>query len=127
MGMHRRLFSLLLLKGVAGASLSGLSMPESSEYMLEKIISDILSEIPSARTIGMACIREGVKVEPIPRNTINDLVRLCRSPPFYDHRKVSYMMKRLIRSDYDANRILVVDGWVLSQMEARLCILALHV
>jgi hypothetical protein len=85
---------------------------------------DVFHDKKSARAIGL----EYLRMAPTEGNP-GELTKLICSARYHelaraDGRTVKDLLLRRQRDDFEAGRIVYVQGWILSETEARLCALA---
>lgn len=83
-------------------------------------VAKLLAELAPARRIGRAYLAEN------PNEASEEtLVRLLAKDGVRDdtQARLSANARRAVRRDYDSGRTVLVQGWMLSRTEARLCAL----
>jgi hypothetical protein len=97
----------------------------STDDLLTLKLTDFYSDKESARIVGL----EYLRTVPTERDA-GELAKLICSPLDHDQilRASTVEIKALLRhqqrEDFENERIVKVNGWILSQTEARLCALA---
>lgn len=89
------------------------------------MLGDIFADKESARVLGF----EYLAGHPAERNAallVQEVFRRnrCRPPSLQGKLRTRREVRRQISDDFEAERVVRVRGWILSQTEARLCALA---
>ena len=80
----------------------------------------------SPRAVGrayLAAVPEEASVQGLVRRLIGEASAVSAPLPLTDRDALRAAMRSRIRRDFAEGRIVMVDGWFLSQTEARLCAL----
>jgi hypothetical protein len=87
-------------------------------------LANLLSEVDSARVVGREYLRHHPD-ERDPEHVQHDLtVALGGRLEAFDPAALRERVRRRVRQDFAENQITLVDGWILSNTEVRLCALA---
>lgn len=125
---RRRFLSLLAGLGLTGAfqfSLlrRGLANGHSADQLRDRL-SKVYHCPESAKVIGLEYLRttpeeahKAVLLELICRRSASNQSRLLKS----DDPTMRRVLQKWIRKDFELGRTVFVNGWMLSQTEARLC------
>ncbi len=112
---------LLALAAAAGVGAVGWRLADGGADSPEERLTAVLGERDAARSVG----RRYLAGHPDERDE-RALLRLLM--PLGDPATLTQeRVRRVVRSDFVAGRVVLVDGWYLSQTEARLCALATFV
>ena len=80
-------------------------------------LSDLVSDPDSAAAIGAAYLRENPALASRSR-----LLRQLALPQTLPNRgRLASLMERRISSDFENQRVLVLNGWLVSRSEAAIC------
>lgn len=133
--MNRRFFLNILLTvgSLAVPGLANASSAHATNDRVTELAVKLLSgfdSLESARKIG----REYLKIAPAEAD-INTLVAHIIDMIDYKNQsflsssaaKIQHLLRKKSSSDFHCERVVSIQGWVLSKTEARLCALALFV
>jgi hypothetical protein len=119
--IKRRVFlGSLFLMGVASLPPRRAGATEGGEPAAERLVA-LLRHRDSAKRVG----REYLKARPqeaCAANLVTELTRDLKLPTISDGDLRAHFNKRS-KADFRARRVVKLDGWILSETEARLCAL----
>lgn len=120
---RRRLLALLAAAGVgaAGWRLADDGGADSPEGRLTAVLGDR----EAARIVGERYL-EGRPAERDERALLR-LLRPLGDPEFLADEELGTRVRRAVRSDFAEGRVVLVEGWYLSETEVRLCALSTFV
>lgn len=104
----------------SGTALAGMTGEATGLAQAGNGIGPIFSNLESARAVGLAYLSTcPADATPIARDRRVGSIQLdaCGSDPSALRAAVTAQ----VRDDYESGRLVQVDGWILSQTEARLC------
>ena len=114
-----------LLTGIASSAAAALAAPivlrAPAPASPARQLVDYYSNRQSAVEVGRQYLRDNAA------ETDSDIFRLLlgtREAPFASRTELDAFIKAKVRADFTAERVVRVQGWLLSCTEARLCALA---
>jgi hypothetical protein len=110
---RRRLLGLL-----GAAALLSCWRPAAAGSSLQDALADLLGDPATARALGRAYLAGDGRREAGVRALATELDSLPAEPKTLRH-----TIAAASRRDYAGDRIVVVDGWVMPETEARVCAL----
>jgi hypothetical protein len=116
--------SLLRAGGVVAARGVAVTNTDSPSAAAARILS-CLRASRSARRIGAAYLAE-LNSPPTMATLVRGLAPGLRSSCEIDRAEVRRALRERIQADFARGRLVQVDGWFLSETEARLCALATY-
>ncbi len=108
-----------------GPVLGGQPMPTTAYASTRRLLA-VFRRRRSAVIIGRECLRQHPQ-EADPRHLLNLIgagLEDRSAGDKDDHRVLAHWLQDRFREDFNEGRSIRVEGWVLSQTEARLCALA---
>jgi hypothetical protein len=105
-------------RAVSAALLFALTPRAASAGGPREMVVSLFSHLPSARAIGAAYLRSS------PANTLDAETLAASLPAAASVADLRLAIAARVRDDFANARVAMVDGWMLSVTEARLCALA---
>ena len=122
---RRQFFQTILVAGLwtAGGKAFAGHAQQALDSKTTAMLTSMLGNTESARTVGNAYLRAN------PNDADRALLEgnlsdsSARNGRCVDQRRLRSAIISRVRSDYEFGQVVRVDGWILSQTEARLCAL----
>jgi len=119
--LSRRAFAHFALATLALASGIPTALAKSGKsHITGQVLSEIFSDMSAARAIGNAYLNSAAYRQ----NTVDPITPLMNSNYSHGRAEICDALRRQIQSDFASDRIVTVNGWVLSKTEVDLCALA---
>ncbi len=126
----RRTFARRRVLAILAASCAWLGVPglrvlsgsgAADAAPLSLILAGLFTDRRSAGAVGAAYLRSVDDAEARPERLMRSI--LGDSPATMGQAELKQVIGTRIRGDFTENAVVVVDGWMLSRTEARLCAL----
>ena len=101
-------------------------MDRSGTAATARALTACFHDPTSARAVGrayLAAVPEEASVQALVGRLIGETSAVSAPLPLADREALRAAMRSRIRRDFAEGRVVTVDGWFLSQTEARLCAL----
>ncbi len=104
---------------VVGGILAVLSLSRPARALCQQYMAGLLTDADAAAAIGRAYLR----AQPTPHLTLEAL-RAAVAIALAGDAPLKARFRERVRADFEAACVVIVDGWMLSQVEAQTCAIA---